>query len=165
MDERASKENNLVVHRVREADVVDTRGRIAYDKRVIQGLLDELGVDIGVEQDIKFVRRLGARSSDGDGEGERDPRPILVGLVHRYHSEIILGNCWKLSEVDDPALRTVSIVNDPTSRQRAREKEMYKEATGKNLLRSQDNIKANMAYKVVGPRGSTAGGGADQHRG
>ena len=61
--------------------MVDTRGRIAYDKRVIQGLLDELGVDIGVEQDIKFVRRLGARSSDEDGEGERDPRPILVGLV------------------------------------------------------------------------------------
>jgi hypothetical protein len=47
MDERASKENNLVVYRIREADVVDTRGRVAYDKRVIQGVLDELGVDIG----------------------------------------------------------------------------------------------------------------------
>ena len=49
MDERASKENNLVVHRVKEADEVDTRGRITYDKRAIQGLLDEFGVDIGVD--------------------------------------------------------------------------------------------------------------------
>ena len=154
MDKRASKENNLVVHRVREADVVDSRWRIAYDKRVIQGLLDELGVDIGVEQDIKFVRRLGARSSDGDGEGESYPRPILVGLVHRYHSEIILENCWKLSEVEDPVLRAVSIVKDLTARQRAGEKEMYKEAARKNISRSQEDIQANMAYKIIGGRGS-----------
>ena len=106
-----------------------------YDKRVIQGL-------------------LGARSSDGDGEGERDPRPILVGLVHRYHSEIILENCWKLSEVEDPVLRAVSIVKDLTARQRAGEKEMYKEAARKNISRSQEDIQANIAYKIVGGRGS-----------
>ena len=54
MDERAGKENNLVVDRVREADEVDTRGRSAYDKRAIQELLDKLGVHIGFEQDTKF---------------------------------------------------------------------------------------------------------------
>ena len=154
MDERACKENNLVVHRVRESVEMDTRARISHDKRVIQELLDELGVEVGVEQDTKFVRRLGAMSSNGSGEEEREPRPLLVGLIHRYHSEVILENCWKLSEKEDPALRAVSIVRDLTARQRAGEKDMYKEAARKNMARTQENIETNMAFKIVGPRGS-----------
>ena len=66
--------------------------------------------------------------------------PSLVGLVHRYHSEVILENCWKLSGMDAPALRAVSIVKDLTAKQRAGEKEMYKEAPIKNLSRTEENI-------------------------
>ena len=50
-----------------------------------------------------------------------------------YHSEVNLENCWKLSMVEDPALSAVSIVKDLTARHRAGEKEMYNEATRKNL--------------------------------
>ena len=99
------------------------------------------------------MRRLGARSSAGSGEEERDPRPILVGLVHRYHSKVILDNCWKLSEMNDPALRAVAIEKDLTAKQRSGEKEMYKEAASKNISRTEENIENNMAFKIVGPRG------------
>ena len=77
-------------------------------------------MDIGVEQDTKFVRRLGARTTADNGENKRDPRPILVGLVHRYHSKIILENSWKLSEVDDRALSAVSIVKQDKGQGRRR---------------------------------------------
>ena len=150
MDERSAKENRLVFHRVGEEDA---RVRIAFDKRIGQQILNHLGVEIGVEQDIKSVRRLGARTREGHEEEARGPRPILVVFVHRYHAEVILESCWKLSEANDPELRAVSIVKDLTLKQRAREKEIYKEVARKNLSRSQEDVEANMAYKVVGPRG------------
>ena len=107
-----------------------------------------------MEQDIKSVRRLGARTREGHEQEARGPRPILVVFVHRYHAEVILESCWKLSEANDPELRAVSIVKDLTLKQRAREKEIYKEVARKNLSRSQEDVEANMAYNVVGPRGS-----------
>ena len=69
-----------------------------------------------------------------------------------YHSEVHLENCWKLSMVEDPALRAVSIVKDLTARHRAGEKEMYKEAASKNISKTEENIENNMAFKIVGPR-------------
>ena len=152
MDERAAKENCLVFHRVGEGREENARGRINSDKQAVQRILNRIGVEIGVEGDIKSVRRLGARDRDGSEGEERGPRPILVVLTHRYHAEVILDNCWKLSE--DPVLKVVSIVKDLTVRQRAREKEIYKEVASKNLSRSRGEVEDNMAYKVAGPRGS-----------
>ena len=62
---------------------------------VIQQLLNVIGVEVQVETDIRFLRRLGARAREG---GKRDTRPLLVGLVHKYHAELILQNCWKLGD-------------------------------------------------------------------
>ena len=154
MDERSLKENNLVFHRVLEAGEEDARKRIDYDKGTIQQLLNVLEVDIGVEQHTKFARRLGPRTGDTEGEERRVPRPLLVGFTHRHHTELILENSWKLSEADNMAIRTVSVVRDLTLRQRAGEKEMHKEAARKNLSRSQENLEGNMAFKIVGRRGA-----------
>ena len=156
MDERNEKENNLVLHRVGESGDGDARRRIDHDKKFVQQLLNVIGVGegVGVERDIKFVRRLGPRVSDGDREEKRDPRPLLVGLVHKYHSELILENCWKLADTSNEAMRVVSVVRDLTQRQRAGERELYKEAARKNLVRSQEQQQENMAFKVVGRRGA-----------
>ena len=155
MDERAAKENCLIFHRVREGGGEDALGRNNFDKQAIQHILNTIGVDVGVERgDIKNVRRLGARNSGGVGEEERGPRPILVVLAHRYHAESILGRSWVLSKAVNPEDREVSIVKDLTTKQRAREKEIYREVARKNLTRTREEVVDNMAYKVVGPRGS-----------
>ena len=151
LDERNGKENNLVVHRVEESGEGEAKRRIEHDKMVVQQILNVIGVELGVEKDIKFVRRLGARVSDGE---KRDPRPLLLGLVHRHSSELILENCWKLGESSNEAYRAMSVVRDLTLRQRAGERELYKEAAMKNLARSLEQQEENMVFKVVGRRGS-----------
>ena len=140
---------------LREGGGEDALGRNNFDKQAIQHILNTIGVDVGVERgDIKNARRLGARNSGGVGEEERGPRPILVVLAHRYHAESILGRSWVLSEAANPEDREVSIVKDLTTKQRAREKEIYREVARKNLTRTRGEVVDNMAYKVVGPRGS-----------
>ena len=154
MDERSLKENNLVFHRVREAGGVEARMRIDEDKVSIQQLLQEMELNIGVEENTKFARRLGPRPGELDAEERSDPRPLLVGFTHRHHTELIVANSWRLAESDNMAVRAVSVARDLTLRQRAGEKELYKEAARKNLTRSQEQIDGNMAFKVVGKRGA-----------
>ena len=153
MDERCEKENNLVFHRVEESGDGEARRRIEQDKRLIQQILNVMGVEVGVEKDIKFVRRLGARASDGD-IGKRDPRPLLIGLVHKHHSELILENSWLLGDASNEVYKAVSVVKDLTLKQRAGERELFKEAARKNLTRTQEQQQESMAFKVVGRRGS-----------
>ena len=154
MDERATKENNLVFHRVVESGEGEARLRIAQDKVNIQELSRAMGVEVGVD-DFKFVRRLGPGNSDTVREGGRDdPRPLLVGFVHRHHAELVVQNSWRLAEADILAMREVSVVKDLTQRQRAGERELFKEAARKNLSRSRDNIEGNFAFKIVGKRGA-----------
>ena len=47
MEERSAKENCLVFHRVGEAGGEDARVRIAFFKKVVQQILNHLGVEIG----------------------------------------------------------------------------------------------------------------------
>ena len=84
----------------------------------------------------------------------REPRPLLVGFLHRQHSELIQNNSWKLSELSDPGMRTVSVVKDLTMKQRLGKKELLREAARKNCDRNQEELERNIAYKVVGRRGS-----------
>ena len=48
----------------------------------------------------------------------------------------------------------MSVVRDLTLKQRDGERELYKEAAKRNLARTQEQCVQNMAYKVVGRRGS-----------
>ena len=150
MDERSLKENNLVFHRVKEASGGEARRRTTEDKDSIQLLLHEMDLDIVVEESTKFARRLGPRSDHSGVEDRNDPKPLLVGFTHCHHTELILENSWKLGESENPAVRSVSVARDLTLRQRAGEKELYKEAARKNLTRSQEQLDNNMAFKVVG---------------
>ena len=84
----------------------------------------------------------------------REPRPLLVGFLHHHHSELIQNNSWKLSELSDPGMRTVSVVKDLTMKQRSGKKELLREAARKNCDRNQEELERNIAHKVVGRRGS-----------
>jgi hypothetical protein len=156
MDERNQKQNNLIFHRVLEARGGDAKSRIHHDRQATQQLLNAMGVglEVGVESLIKTVRRMGARSSDTVGEGETDPRPMLVGFAHQFHSELVLENSWRLAEADNMSMRSVSVVKDLTMMQRAGERELHKEAAKKNLARSNENIEGGLVFKVKGKRGS-----------
>ena len=154
MDERGVKENNLLFHRVEEAGAGDAKMRVDHDKVAIQHLLIVMGLEMDVEKTTKVVRRVGARSSDGNGDEGREPRPLLVGFVHHHYTEAILNNSWRLAKDENPIMQAVSVVKDLTLKQRAAEREMHRLAFKKNLERSQENIDANLAFKVVGQRGS-----------
>ena len=154
MDERGLKENNIVFHRVAEAEAGDAKMREDHDKVAIQHLVMVMGVELDVETATKRVRRLGARSSGEEEDGSREPRPLLVGFVHHYHTEALLENSWRLARAEEEHIRAISVVKDLTMRQRAAEKAMYREVAIKNLDRSDDNISGNLVFKVVGKRGS-----------
>ena len=155
MDDRNLKQNNLLFHRVLEARGGDAKSRLHHDKQSTQQLLNAMGVgeEVGVERQIKTVRRMGARTSETVGEGESDPRPLLVVFAHQFHSEMVLENSWRLAEADNMAMRSVSVVKDLTMRQRAGERELHKEAARKNLSRSNENIEGGLVFKVKGKRG------------
>ena len=155
MDERNLKQNNLLFHRVLEASGGDAKSRLHHDKQSTQQLLNAMGVgeEVGVESQIKTVRRMGARTSETVGEEGSDPRPLLVVFAHQYHSEMVLENSWRLAEADNMAMRSVSVVKDLTMRQRAGERELHKEAARKNLARSNENIEGGLVFKVKGKRG------------
>ena len=58
MDERGLKGNNLVFHRVTEAEAGDAKMRVDHDKVAIQHLMMVMGVELDVETLTKTVRRL-----------------------------------------------------------------------------------------------------------
>ena len=62
----------------------------------------------------KVVRRMGARSSDGNGDEGGEPRPLLVGFVHHNYTEAILDNRWKLAKEENPSIQALSVVKDLT---------------------------------------------------
>ena len=155
MNERYSKETNLVIHSVPESDSSDNKTRLEHDKRSLMELLVTMDVELIMDNDVKFVRRLGDRENDKNGQirNKSVPRPILVGLKFKYHHERILDSTWKLSESENDSVRCVSVVKDLTTRQRAGEMDLIKETAKKNIERSEEDVDRNMVFKVVGRRG------------
>ena len=100
----------MLFHRVEEAGTGDARMRVDHDMMAIQRLLMVMGLEMDVEKATKVVRRVGARSSDGNGDEGRELRPLLVGFVHQHHTEAILSSSWRLARDENPTMQAVSVV-------------------------------------------------------
>ena len=118
MDERQTKNNNLVFHHILEGRGREVIDRKEEDMASVQKILDYLKVNVVVREGIKFCRRLGevkGREEGRDGE----PRPLLVGFKFVKDVEEILANSPSLRKAREETLSSVSIVI-PSGRGRTR---------------------------------------------
>ena len=131
VEERKSRETNLVFHRIPEDTGERAEARKEDDEKRVHWVLQEIGFTSEVE--IKFSRRVGERK-----DGQEDARPLLVGLDSTQTTEAILDRSYRLAKSTHEGLREVNIVRDLTTKQRKDEQEMVVDVKNKNLARSVD---------------------------
>ena len=152
MDERESKNNNLVFHHILEGREREGIAKKEEDMAAIQKVLDYLKVKVVVREATRLCRRLGEVKGVGEGR-EEDPRPLLVGFKYKNDVEEILANCPNLRKAREETLRAVSIGKDLTLKQRKNEEEMRKRVMRKNLTRNEEEVQGGLVWKMLGRRG------------
>ena len=148
LKERERRETSIIVHNVSESSIGDKKEREARELGGLQKLFNIVNVELDVSESVKFTRREGEKRDDGQ------PRPLKVVLRRKEEKELILANAHKLNKCSEEHWRKVSVVSDLTKMQRKDEADLRRQATSKNLTRSQEEIDKGEAWKVVGKRGS-----------
>jgi hypothetical protein len=143
MSLREEKRKNVVIHGLAEPRGEDGWTRMEEDRKKLNKLFEILDINVVVETDVEFCRRIGEKSDK--------PRPLVVGFYTEWAKNTLLKNSKYLvgSEMD-----MVSIVQDLTEKQRKTERDMLVEAERRNRedLNDQDRAK-NLLWKVVGKKG------------
>ena len=145
VEERKTKETNLVFYRIPEVEEERGEVRREEDEKRVRFSLKEIGAS---QMGIKFSRRIGEKL------GGQGPRPLLVGFDSVQTTEDILEKCPKLSKSTHAGLREVTVVRDLTLKQRKDEQGKLADIKKKNLTRTTDEMSKNLFYKLVGKRGS-----------
>ena len=144
--ERDNRLDNLVVHGLDEAaETIKGKDRAAADIEKAQELIDVIGVNISMEEAVKFSRRLGEKKDNG-------PRPLQLGFKKSEDKEKILDNASKLADKNEP-WKSVSIGQDLTNMQREEEAKMREDAKKRNNEMTAEEKSKNGIFKVVGKRG------------
>ena len=94
--------------------------RKELDMEQIADMFNQLGLEIAVEDDIKFAARIGELKTDQ----QADPRPVKLAFRSVQLRESLLANTRKLPRTD---FARVSIVPDLTELQRNEDKELTEE--------------------------------------
>jgi hypothetical protein len=138
--DREERKGNLVIHNIPEHKKDSTaKERKEADSLYIKNLLKKMKVDQQVQQDIKFMRRL--------GEYSEKPRPLLIGLHKEQSKKEILQKARNLNKAD-----RISIVPDLTARQRKEDEELRKEVERRNNEMSASES-LNYHWRLVGIKG------------
>ena len=145
MNEIKARKKNLVFHGIPEANFdLDAKNRKEKDTNELSEVLTEIDITIDTNDEIKACIRLGRRNED-----QEKPRPLLIVFNKEETRDKIFSNARKLA---NSPFNDISIVPDLTTKQRAEEAAMRKEA--KKLNESMDDETAkNWVYRCVGPRG------------
>jgi len=142
MNERERRRKNVVIYGMKESKRAEGRQRMEDDKKGLNSIFELTDVNISVEEDIEFCRRVGPR---GDGE-----RPLVCGFFTEWAKNTLLKHAKRL---DGTELSGVSIAPDLTKMQRKAESELEQEATRKNEELTQDDMAKNLVWQVVGKKG------------
>jgi hypothetical protein len=142
MNLREEKRKNVVIHGLVEAEGVDGWRRMEKDKEQLNNIFTVLDINLTVETDVEFCRRIGER-------GDR-ARPLIVGFFTEQAKSLLQRNCRYLAETD---LSNLSITNDLTEKQRMMERELEQEAVRRNDELSEDDRAKNLVWRVVGKKG------------
>jgi hypothetical protein len=143
MNLREEKRKNVVIHGMPEPTGEDGKSRMDADKRKLDQIFTILEINIAVDSDVEFCRRIGEKA-------EKD-RPLIVGFYSEWAKSVLLKNSKYLAETE---MRNLSVVPDLTERQRKAEKDLIQEAERKNReeLTEEDRSK-NWVWRVVGKKG------------
>jgi hypothetical protein len=149
MSLREEKRKNVVIHGMDEPDGADGRSRMDH-------IFTALDVNIAVESDVEFCRRVGEKA-------ERS-RPLIVGFYTEWTKSVLLKHSKYLVDTE---YSNVTISPDLTERQRKAEKRMLEEAERRNREELTDDDRAkNWVWKVMGRKGQKRlVKGFDQFRG
>ena len=112
--ERERKETNIIVHKCKELEQGSKEDRELRDMQGVQKLFEILGVDLSVENDVKFVRRL----NQGEWDSSYGSRPLVDYMRKKTDRDLILANSYKLDRSQDENWRAVNVVADLTYQQR-----------------------------------------------
>ena len=140
--DREERKKNIIIHNLDEPGQDVTRGidRKKEDHSSVITLLTFLDCLDKPEEEVKFVRRIGERSTT--------TRPMLIGFRSSASRDKVLRNAHKLS---GSRYVDTSLIPDLTKRQRKEDEEVRKFCDEKNRQRQGDDL--NFIWKPVGPRG------------
>jgi len=142
MDERERRRKNVVLYGVKESDEADGRQRMEDDKRKLNTIFTVIDVNLSVEDDLEFCRRLGGRGDTA--------RPLLCGFYTDWSKQTLLKFSKRLAETD---YSEVSVAPDLTKQQRKEEANLEAEATKRNGELTEDDRAKNLMWLVVGRKG------------
>ena len=147
INERGSRERNLLVHKCQESDAADDKDCKEDDMEGAQSLFDHLGLNMSVDNVLIGVRRLGQNRTDGQ------PRPLLLIFKRKEDRDMLIDRAPRLSRDQEEYWRNISVVADLTLKQRQMEQAMFKTAEELNLARTAEDQSKNLVHKVLGKRG------------
>jgi len=142
MNDRERRRKNVVMYGVKESDKAEGRQRLEDDKREINNIFTVLDVNLSVEDDAEFCRRIGPRGENA--------RPLVCGFYTEWGKNTLLKYAKRLEGTE---LSTISIAPDLTRQQRKAEMELEQEAIRKNEELDDEDRSKNLEWQVVGRKG------------
>ncbi|KAH3814499.1 hypothetical protein DPMN_143000 [Dreissena polymorpha] len=135
-----NRERNIIIHGLKENDEKDPTTRKINDTKMIDNLMDFLGIE---HEGYESVIRLGKKS-----ELSEKPRPTRVIFRNTENKKTMLKNLHKLKNMDcTNVLSKIGVTHDMTKAEREQNKELIELAKEKS---SNDNS-GKFHFLVRGP--------------
>ena len=144
ISERQHREKNVIIFKLQEPNTNIITERQAKDLENVNAMIDHMNTENEQEVAIEKIIRLGTRHKNY----KENPRPIIVAFTNLEGKKSFLRNSQTLRECDNETIKMVSVANDLTKRDRARESELVN-------LRKEKNAEEVGPWKYVirGPPG------------
>ena len=144
ISERQNREKNVIIFKLQEPNTNIITERQAKDLENVNAMIDHMNTENEQEVAIEKIIRLGTRHKNY----KENPRPIIVAFTNLEGKKSFLRNSQTLRECDNETIKMVSVANDLTKRDRARESELVN-------LRKEKNAEEVGPWKYVirGPPG------------
>jgi hypothetical protein len=138
MNERKSREKNMIIYGLNEPESTNREERLAHDKSEIMEITKTCEVEI-TEEDIATTKRIGRY------DPEKPVRPLMVVLREAEIKRTILRNGNKLKS-EESNYKHISLAHDMTRTEREEEKKLWAEAKQR-----QTKSQGKYIFKVRGP--------------
>lgn len=147
LDERQTKQCNLIIHNVKELDYDKTtiEDRKKADLSELASILETIGSNVEIRTGVKFTARLGKSGADG----RENFRPMLVGLSSQQQCIDVLHAARNLAGT---SLAHISIAPDLTKKQREKENMLRDEKDKLNRELSREEA-GNWEWRLQGIKG------------
>lgn len=140
INERKSRENNLVIFGMKEIESEVSQERIDYDVEQVTKLFQDCKITLE-DGNIRKTKRLGKYNK------EKPYRPVLVQMLSVESKLVLFKNIHKIKKI--PKYEKVNVSNDLTKAEREQEKLLWEQA---KKMQAED-VSGDFLYKVRGHPG------------